>query len=144
MDRVSAALVLSAGMTLAIVAAFAGAVTDWTPAAMVALPLVAFNGRLDFRRRGDGAFSGSSCRRPSGSSRPPHGARPAARRSFVTLCKEDPRPLARHSRDAASRAGPGAGLLGAVEVFVLSDTSGADLVAREEATLLPLHGRWAR
>ena len=56
----------------------------------------------------------------------------------MTLCKEDPRPLARHLetlRPALDRAG----LLGAVEVFVLSDTSGADLVAREEATLLPLH-----
>jgi len=131
-----AALVLSAGMTLAIVAAFAGAVTDWTPAAMIALPLVAFTGVW---------ISGGAATAllglllpPPLRVEPPAAWRPSSRTAIlVTLCKEDPRPLARHLetlRPALDRAG----LLGAVEVFVLSDTSGADLVAREEATLLPL------
>jgi membrane glycosyltransferase len=50
----------------------------------------------------------------------------------VTLCKEDPGPLARYL--AALRAGlDRAGLQALTQIFVLSDTSGADLVAREEA-----------
>ncbi len=131
-----AALVLSAGMTLAIVAAFAGAVTDWTPAALAALPLVTLTG-VWISGGAATALLGFLLPPPLRPA-PPATWRPESRTAIlVTLCKEDPGPLARHL-DALRAGLDRAGLLGAVEIFALSDTSGADLVTREEDALLPL------
>jgi membrane glycosyltransferase len=131
-----AALALSAGLTIAIVAAFAGAITDWTPAALIALPLVALTG-VWISGGAATALLGLLLPAPL-RVEPPVTWRPESRTAIlVTLCKEDPRSLARHL-EALRPALDRVGLQDAVEIFVLSDTAGADLTAREGAALLPL------
>lgn len=128
---------LSLGMTVAIVAAFAGSMTIWTPVAIIALPLVALTAIWISGGAGT-AVLGLLLPRPHQSAPPPTW-RPTGRCAIlVTLCKEDPRPLARHLA-ALKPALDRIGLESAAQVFVLSDTSGAEHVAREEAAILPLH-----
>ncbi len=51
---------------------------------------------------------------------------------LVTLCREPPEPVARHLVALRKRLGP------REEIFVLSDTYGAEEIAREEAAFAPL------
>lgn len=126
---------LSLGMTLAIVAAFAANLTDWTPSAVIALPLVALAAIW---------ISGGAALAllgyflpPPYSAKPPAHWRPNSRSAIlITLCKEDPRPVAAYLQSLQDGLDQ-CGLSDATEIFVLSDTSGAELVAREEAALLP-------
>lgn len=127
---------LSLAMTLAIVASFALSVTSWTPAALIALPLVTLTA-LWISGGAATALIGLFVPPPFRSD-VPAAWRPASRTAIlVTLCKEDPGPLARHLE--ALRAGlDRCGLRDATQIFVLSDTSGGELIAREEAAMLPL------
>jgi membrane glycosyltransferase len=127
---------LAGGLTLAIVAAFAASVTDWTPAAIVALPFVLLSAVW---------ISGGAATailglvvRPQPRLRIPSDWQPTGRTAILfALCKEAPGPLADHLgalREGLDRVG----LERATQIFVLSDTSGADLIAAEEAALASL------
>jgi membrane glycosyltransferase len=127
-------LSLALSMTLAIVAAFVTSLTAWTPAAMIALPLVTVTAIW---------ISGGAATALLGlvlpdthSRRLPAQWRPTTRTALlITVCNEDPRPLAAHLaalRDSLARIGLGE----TVQIFVLSDTSGRENIAREEAALL--------
>ncbi|MFW5881343.1 MAG: glucans biosynthesis glucosyltransferase MdoH [Roseicyclus sp.] len=130
----------AAGLTIlltgAIVAAFAASVADWTPASLVALPLVALSA-LWISGGAATALLGLAVADAPRSDAPP-GWRPASRTAIlVTLCREAPEPVARHLaslREGLGRAGMGQG----TEIFVLSDTSGAEAIAREQAAFRPL------
>ncbi|RYH07954.1 glucans biosynthesis glucosyltransferase MdoH [Tropicimonas sp. IMCC6043] len=127
---------LSAGMTLAIVWAFCAGVTVWTPAALVAVPLVALTA---IWISGGAATALLGIALPAPARAPvPEGWTPVSRTAIlVMLCKEAPEPLAGHL--VALHAGLArARLDGATQIFVLSDTFGADLVRQEEAALHPL------
>jgi membrane glycosyltransferase len=127
---------LTLGMTLSIVAAFVTSLTAWTPAALTALPLVTVTA-IWISGGAATALLGLILPDTHGTRLPAHW-RPTTRTALlITLCNEDPRPLAGHLaalRDSLARIG----LDEAVQIFVLSDTSGRDKVAREEAALLPL------
>lgn len=132
----AAGLGLALGLTLAIVAGFATSVTDWTPGALLALPLVML-GAVWIAGGAATALLGLALR-PEPEPPVPAGWRPASRTALlVTLCKEDPAPLAAHLvalRAALDRVGLDAG----AHIFVLSDTSGAAAIAAEEAAFAPL------
>lgn len=122
---------LTGGMSLAIILTFAGGVTVWTPAAVIALPLVALAG---FWISGGAATALLGVALPDAERTVvPETWTPAGRTAIlVTLCGEAPKSLARHL--AAFCAGlDRAGLGGTTQVFVLSDTAGAAAVADEEA-----------
>lgn len=133
-------ILLTAGFSVAITWLFAASVTDWTPLAVGALPLVAVNSAW---------ISGGAATAIIGLARsavavpaPPAGWTPGGRTAIlVTLCKEEPEPVARYLQSlhrALRREGLGQGVDGATEIFVLSDTSGAETVAREAAVFGPL------
>lgn len=92
----AAGLGLALGLTLAIVAGFATSVTDWTPGALLALPLVML-GAVWIAGGAATALLGLALR-PDPEPPVPAGWRPASRTALlVTLCKEDPAPLDRKS-----------------------------------------------
>jgi membrane glycosyltransferase len=115
-----AALGLALGLTLAVVATFAASLEAWTPAALAALPLIAL-GALWISGGAATALLGLFAPPPP-ESRPPAGWRPASRTAIlVTLCGEEPEPIARALADL--RAGLARDGLGeATRIFVLSDT----------------------
>jgi membrane glycosyltransferase len=127
---------LSLFMAAAIFVSFAGSVTAWTPAAILALPLVGLTA-IWISGGAATALLGLFLPRAHPVAAPAHW-RPTSRSAIlVTLCKEDPLPVAEHL--AALHAGVcRAGLRDAVDIFVLSDTFGKALIAREEALLHPL------
>jgi membrane glycosyltransferase len=122
---------LTLAMTAAIIGAFAAGVAFWTPLAVMALPLMLL-AALWISGGTATALLGMVAPAPAPGV-PLAGWRPQSRTAIlVTLCNEDPFPLARHLE--ALRAGLNrAGLQDATEIFVLSDTSGAENVTREEA-----------
>jgi membrane glycosyltransferase len=132
----AAVLALGGGLALAIVAAFAASVTAWTPAAMVALPLLVLS--AVWISGGAATALLGLATRPQPKSIIPEGWRPTSRTAIlVALCKEAPEPLADHL--AGLRGGlDRAGLEQAAQIFVLSDTSGAERIAAEEAAMAPL------
>ena len=124
-------------MAAAIVFGFAMSISDWTAGTLVVLPLVAITALW---------ISGGAATAILGLfttvSRPapvPLGWVPAARTAIlVTICGEDPVPIARYL--AALRGGlDKAGFCNATEIFVLSDTSNAVCITAEEDAFLPLH-----
>jgi membrane glycosyltransferase len=134
--RLAAAL-LTLVLSIGIVGVFALSVTAWTPVALIALPLVTLTAVWISGGAATsvlGVFTRSEPRNLAEASLPAE-SRTAL---LVTLCKEDPISLARYLSDLRQGLDH-AKLLDATQVFVLSDTSGADLVAREEAAMLPLH-----
>jgi membrane glycosyltransferase len=129
----AAFLGLSAALTLGILATFAAGVAEWTAAAFAALPFMALSA---FWISGGAATAILGLIAPRRAvACPSDGWRPSGRTAIlVTLCGEDARPLARHL--AALRAGlDRAGLGQGARIFVLSDTSGAERIAAEEAAL---------
>lgn len=142
----AAAVLLALGMTFFILAAFVASVTTWTPAALAALPLVALTA-VWISGGAATALLGYFVDTPQNNA-PQNNAfggaevsglwRPSSRTAIlVTLCKEDPGPLALHLE--ALKAGlVRAGLRDATDIFVLSDTQGDELIAREDAAILPL------
>jgi hypothetical protein len=101
------AAVLALGMTLAIVAAFAGSVTAWTPAAIIALPLVALTA-IWISGGAATALLGLLLPAPPRAELPAQW-RPSSRTAIlVTLCKENPGPVALHLAALRGRlTGPG-------------------------------------
>lgn len=123
-------------MASAILAAFAASVSVWTLGAFVALPLVLVTALWI---SGGAATSILGLLSPAQRTGPiPAGWVPANSTAIlVTICGEDPGPLARHL--ASLRAGlDRLGLGRETRIFVLSDTSGASRVEAEEAVLGPL------
>jgi membrane glycosyltransferase len=124
---------LSAALTLGIVAVFAASLVEWPPAAFLALPLLALSAFWVSGGAATALLGLLAPQRPLAA--PPAGWVPSGRTAIlVTLCGEDARPLAGHL--AALRAGLDAKGLGeGAEIFVLSDTSGAERIAAEAAAL---------
>ena len=128
--------VVTVVMATTIVLGFAVSLSDWTLGAIIALPLVAITALW---------LSGGAATAVLGLLTPatraasvPDGWVPAAPTAvLVTVCGEDPAPLARHL--AALRAGlDQVQLDDATRIFVLSDTSGVAQIAAEERAFLPL------
>lgn len=126
---------LTAAMSLAVVAAFAASVTSWTPAAIIALPLVLASAA--WVAGGAATALLGIVHAPEAS--PSDGGEPRGRTALLfLLCNEDADPLAAHLHSllpALDRAG----LSGATQVFVLSDSFRPEAVAAEEQALSPLH-----
>ncbi|MEL7212298.1 MAG: glucans biosynthesis glucosyltransferase MdoH [Pseudomonadota bacterium] len=123
-------------MTSAIVVSFALSMSDWTPATFVALPLVAITALW---------ISGGAATAVLGlftpAKRPvsvPSAWSPTGRTAIlVTLCGEDPVPLAHYL--TTLRGGLNmAGLSDTTDIFVLSDTSNESAIAVEHDTFVPL------
>ena len=129
----------TAALALAITAAFTGAVTQWSAFAWVALPLVLMNALW---------ISGGAATALLGTARliggtgvetaAPADRLPAGRTALlVTLCGEDPEPLAHHLRALAQDLDQ-KGLRSLVRLFVLSDTSDEQAIRQEENALCQL------
>jgi membrane glycosyltransferase len=131
-----AAVSLTVFLTLFIVLSFAVSIPAWTPAAVVALPLVTLTA-VWISGGAATAILGLLVPAP-GRIEAPAGWTPRSRTAIlVALCKEEPEPLARYLE--ALRVGlDRTGLDLAADVFVLSDTHGAALIAGEERAFLPL------
>jgi membrane glycosyltransferase len=120
-------------MALSVVAGFATGITDWTPAAILALPLVAITA-LWISGGAVTAILGLIAKRPRAQPVPVAWRPSAPTAILVTLCGEDSVPLAGHLRTL--RAGLDEnGLEHRTQIFVLSDTSGNAQIAAEEAAL---------
>jgi len=122
---------LWAGLTLAIVAAFAVSVTTWTPAALLALPLVLLT--AVWIAGGAATIMLGSALPPARRVSSPDGWRPTGETAIlVTLCGEAPAPLAQalqSLRAGLDRLGLGA----TTRIFVLSDTADPGAIAEEAA-----------
>lgn len=109
-------------MAALIVAGFALSIATWTPAAVIALLLVAITAVWI----SGGAITATLglMSEPVQASRVPDDWSPSEKTAIlVTLCGEDPKPLARHLK-ALRRALNTVGLGQTTQIFVLSDTSG--------------------
>lgn len=129
-----------AGLTLAlatlITGAFALSVNQWTPLAVAALPLLALNAA--WVSGGAATALIGLLRRPDTMPSPPDHWTPAGQTAILVLmCKEDPDPVAAYLRGLHASLHRD-GLDPSTAIFVLSDTSGDDLVAREEAAMRDL------
>lgn len=128
--------VTTAVMASAIVLGFAASISDWTIGAFIAFPLVLITALWI---SGGAATSLLGLFSPTPRAEPlPDGWQPSASTAIlVTVCGEDPAPLARYL--ASLRAGlDRAGLGEKTRIFVLSDTSGASRIAPEQAVFEPL------
>lgn len=127
---------LTGALASAIAVAFALAIDDWTPGAYIAMPLLALTSV--WIAGGAATALIGLAHRPSRPSEPQPGWSPGGRTAvLVTLCNEDPEPLAGYL-PALRRSLDRAGLDRAADIVVLSDTNDADKVAREASALLPL------
>lgn len=117
-------------MAALIVAGFALSIATWTPAAVIALLLVAITAVWISGGAMTAALGLMS--EPVQASRVPDDWSPSEKTAIlVTLCGEDPKPLARHLK-ALRRALDTVGLGQTTQIFVLSDTSGGTKIAAEE------------
>lgn len=127
---------LTAIMAGGVVAGVAGSVTEWTPAASVAIVLVALSALW---------IAGGAATALIGLSRPrapraalPQGWQPQGRTAILlTLCGEPAAPIAAALADLR-RAMDRLGLGERARIFVLSDTYRPEGIAAEEAAMLPL------
>jgi membrane glycosyltransferase len=127
---------LTALLALLALAAFAVSVTEWTPAAILALPLVLASAA--WVAGGAATAMLGLVRAPAALPAPPGAAGPEGRTALLFLmCNEEAGPLAAHLEGllpALERAGLG----GAARVFVLSDSFRPEAVAAEERAFAPL------
>ncbi|SHH34366.1 membrane glycosyltransferase [Marivita hallyeonensis] len=127
---------LLAVLSTAIVVAFAQAVDEWTWIAWAVLPLMAVNAVW---------ISGGAATAIIGAFGPhktppeaPHRWRARSKTAIlVTLCGEEPKPVARHLASLASGLAR-QDLADATEIFVLSDTGEGAATAREDAAFSEL------
>ncbi|MFD1509401.1 glucans biosynthesis glucosyltransferase MdoH [Lacimonas salitolerans] len=125
-------------LTALITAAFAGSVVHWTLAALMAVPLVVVNAAWVSGGAATALVGLGQGAQPLGSVTPPRGWVPSGRTAIlVTLCKEDPEPVAHYLRDL-HKALTSLGLDDRTVIFALSDTWGDTAVAREEGALRDL------
>jgi membrane glycosyltransferase len=127
-------VILTLAMASVVTAAFALSVAEWTPAAIVALPLVAASALWI----AGGAATGIVGLLPFAPG-PRMAPRPPASRTaiLVMICREAPAPVA--AAAAALHAGLARQGLGqSTAVFVLSDTRGQAETVAEEAAFAPL------
>lgn len=123
--------------TLASVGTFAASVVDWTPMAFVAMALVAAS-TVWIAGGAATALIGALLPQKPAISTPHAFWRPSSQTAIiVTLCGEDPAPVARYLADLHRQLGS-LGAAEATRLFVLSDTSGADAIDREDAAIAPL------
>lgn len=124
-------------MTGMVTVVFAQSVSHWTLPALLAMPLVVLNGAWVSGGAAT-ALVGLFHRPLPFPNDPPEGWVPAGRTAIlVTLCKEDPEPVARYLRDLHAGLDR-LGLAQTTVIFALSDTWGDPAVAREEAALRAL------
>lgn len=131
-----AAAALAVAMTVGIVATFAAHVTVWSPAAIMALSLISI---AAVWISGGAATALLGLFVPTPEPVPvPSAWRPSSRTAIlVTLCGESADPVAAYL--AALTGGlERADLSDWTEVFVLSDTTGAERIAAEERAMVPL------
>jgi membrane glycosyltransferase len=125
-------IVLTLAMASTVLIAFLLSVEAWTPFAIAAVPLLATSALW---------ISGGAATAVLGLFSPPPvhvplPARPPRGKTAILLmlCREEPGPIATYLgalRQSLDRAG----LDGATQIFVLSDTSGEDEIAAEEAAI---------
>lgn len=126
-------VVLTGAISLVILAAFANAVLYWSWVPWVVLPFAVMNA-LWIAGGAATAILGLK-EQPDPFTKPPKSWTPRTQTAIlVTLCGENPAPLATYLGDL-SRSLARSGLAGTSTVFVLSDTTNADAVAREVACL---------
>ncbi|MEX1233472.1 MAG: glucans biosynthesis glucosyltransferase MdoH [Roseovarius sp.] len=127
---------LTALFAAALTSAFAMAITEWTPLAMAALPLMALNAAWI---SGGAVTALIGLLRPARAAlMPPPNWMPEGRTAIlVTLCKEDPQPVARYLADLRASLDR-AGLSEHTVIFALSDTPGGAAAERELGALHPL------
>ncbi|SHL62469.1 membrane glycosyltransferase [Roseovarius litoreus] len=129
-----------AALTLAlatlITGAFALSISHWSPLAIAALALLALNAAWVSGGAATALIGLLAPARPMPSA-PDHWTPSSRTAILVLLCKEDPDALAAYLRDLGARL-QRCGLDRATAIFVLSDTSGEALVAREEAAMRAL------
>lgn len=127
---------VTALLSLAIVAAFAHAVESWTPFAWAALPLVFINALWI---AGGAATALVGLAQPDRKPQtPPTAWLPSGRTAIlVTLCGEDPRPLADYLTQLAADLEK-RNLKASTRIAVLSDTSGTAKISTEEGALRAL------
>ncbi len=122
--------------TLLVVWAFSASISTWTPAAALTLALITISA---------GWISGGAATaiigllaQSSRSAAPPKNWTPARKTAIlVTLCGEDSAPLANHLANLHAALAD-AQMTQTMHIAVLSDTSGPQRIALEEATLAPL------
>jgi membrane glycosyltransferase len=127
---------LACALALAIVMSFARAVPDWSAAAAVALALLGVS--AVWVAGGAATAILGLVAAPARADPPRPDWRPRMKTAIlVTLCGEEAAPVARRLA-ALGRALEREGLGASTRIFVLSDTSGTDSVAAEEAALAGL------
>ena len=124
-------------MSAMIVAGFAWSVSSWTIGAFISLPLVCITA-LWISGGAATAIVGLFSKAPPSQPIPKDWTPSAQTAILVTLCGEDPAPLARHLR-ALRTALVHHGLGGKTQIFVLSDTSGDARVKAEDAAFQDMH-----
>jgi membrane glycosyltransferase len=130
---------MTVGFASIVLVAFAGSITAWTPMAVMAIPLV-FASAVWIAGGAATALVGVMFPKTSHRGLPAMlgGWDTSAKTAIlVTLCGEEPEPVARYLlnlRTALDRATTA----DATPIFVLSDTSGTDAIAAEEAALQPV------
>jgi len=123
-------------LTTLVTGAFALSVSQWTPLVLAALPLLALNAAWV---SGGAATSLIGLLRPAEPMPLPatHWTPSGRTAILVLLCKEDPGAVATYLRDLRASLDR-AGLDRTTSIFVLSDTSGDDLVPREAEAMRDL------
>lgn len=123
---------LTGALSLGIVLVFALSVTEWSLPALLALPLLLLNAAWISGGAATAILGLRHRASPMASDTPPPGWVPGGRTAILlTMCKEPPEPVASYLADLHRALGR-AGLSESTEVFVLSDTWGDTLIAREE------------
>ncbi|SEK39928.1 membrane glycosyltransferase [Roseovarius nanhaiticus] len=125
-------------LTALLTASFALSIRDWTVMSYIALPLAALSGAWISGGAATALIGLAQSRaRPVP---PPAGWVPEGQTAIlITLCKEDPSPVAWYIADLSASLGH-AGLDCRTRIFVLSDTPAGELAEREATALADLHG----